>query len=107
MELIALVDDYVFGHALRSTEYEPDDGELAAHLEYMAARLEIGEYPHMRSALGGGELTETVERMATMASDPDRFERGVSRLLDGIEPELQRRGSARRSQARPRRTPSR
>ena len=73
----------------------------------MAARLETGAYPHMRAALGGGDLSETVERMAAMASDPDRFERGLRRLLDGIELELERRGSARRSRARPKRPRSR
>ena len=63
-ELVALVDDYVFGHVLRTVEVRASLGDDAR----AAARFE-----------------------GALARDPERFERGLQRLLDGIELDLERR----------------
>src|SRR5919106_1180138 len=65
LELVALVDDYVFGHAIRareSTQAMGDEG-FAAKLEaaqaYLETQLATGEFPHLRELFGddaGGRL---------------------------------------------------
>jgi hypothetical protein len=99
MQVMGMVDDYVLGFcvgdsAVRSTLLDDESGDaLAPLLTYVAAHIEAGEYPHMRGLLGEGDLRANWERLATAAFGPDRFELGLSRLLDGIELYLaQRRG---------------
>jgi AcrR family transcriptional regulator len=65
--LLAMIDDFVFGHALR---------EAATHTtidtERAATRLATGDFPRLAEAFGGGRLD----------AHKDRFERGVRALLD-------------------------
>jgi hypothetical protein len=99
MEIIALVDDYVFGFSLRAfiavletREEQAEPGWMQAVFDYMAAQLETGAYPNIariaeaNRAAGGRD-----EDLAEMALDQGRFERGLDRLLDGVEVELTRR----------------
>jgi AcrR family transcriptional regulator len=97
LELVSLVDDYVFGHAIRSREDHvvfADDEEsrrrLDAILDYVDAQLQTGEFPHL-AALAGDDLREGFERLSRLATDEGRFERGLQLLLDGVEQQLERR----------------
>jgi AcrR family transcriptional regulator len=95
-ELVALVDDYVFGHAMRAratgSQHEHGAEErLEALVEYLETQLGTGEFPHLE-AFAGDDPREGFERVAELAGDPGRFERGLQRLLDGIELDLSRRG---------------
>lgn len=69
--LLATVDDFVFGHALR---------EAAAHatpdMEFAAAQLATGAFPRLQEVFGAGRV------------DPheNRFERGLRALLDRCTP---------------------
>jgi AcrR family transcriptional regulator len=98
-ELTALVDDYVFGHVVRSAEAqramsdEPTGRrQLDAMADYIVAQLETGEFPHL-AAIVGDDIQEGLERWARVTGDRGRFERGLQRVLDGIELDLaQRRG---------------
>jgi AcrR family transcriptional regulator len=92
LELVGLVDDYVFGHAVRAREMANESEEhITAMLEYLKAMLATGEYPHI-AEMAGDDLRGNFERFARSASDESRFERGLQRLLDGIELDLRRRG---------------
>jgi AcrR family transcriptional regulator len=106
MELVALVDDYVFGFSVRAfvagqeaREEEEQPGWMQAVFDYMTAELETGAYPNVQRivdanrAAGGKD-----EDLAEMALNEGRFERGLERVLDGIEAEI-----ARRVPAKPRR----
>jgi hypothetical protein len=100
-ELTALVDDYVFGHVVRTAEVtramhrdEESSRRLQGLIEYFEAQLESGEYPTIEAAIGR-EVREGFARLARVAADPGRFERGLQKLLDGIELDLERRRSAR------------
>jgi AcrR family transcriptional regulator len=101
MEIVALVDDYVFGFVMRAfiagieaRDEQEEPGWMQAVFDYMASELETGAYPNIaliaeaNRAAGG-----TDEELATMASEVTRFERGLEFLLDGIEVELQRKAS--------------
>jgi len=94
IELVGLVDDYVFGHVLRAARELTRDAEqgeehIAAMLEYVEAQLATGDYPHL-AEMAGDDLRASFERMAAVGAGEGRFERGLQRLLDGIELNLRR-----------------
>ena len=66
MTLLATVDDFVFGHALRAS------ADAAIDVEFAAAQLATGAFPRLVEAFGGGRVD----------ADDDRFERGLRALLD-------------------------
>jgi AcrR family transcriptional regulator len=94
IELVGLIDDYVFGHALRAREMQRDteqgEAHIAAMLEYLEAMLATGEFPHL-AELAGDDIRASFERIAAFGAAEERFERGLQRLLDGIELDLRRR----------------
>ena len=99
MEIVTLIDDYVFGFSLRAyiagleeRVEQAEPGWMQAVFDYMAVELETGAYPNVQlivdenRAAGGKD-----EDLPAMALDEGRFERGLERLLDGIEVELARK----------------
>jgi AcrR family transcriptional regulator len=86
LDLIAIVDDYVFGHVLRAGEHQAraataDPGHTAAITAYIQDQLSTGQFPH---------LTELArDPAAQRITDPtrldDRFERGLHALIDGAQ----------------------
>jgi AcrR family transcriptional regulator len=87
-EITALVDDYVMGHAMRTrgmgrAGHTPKE-RLDAVIAYMETQLATGEFPRLQ-AVAGDDIRTGFERVAELATDPDRFERGLQCLLDGIE----------------------
>ncbi|HET8758621.1 MAG TPA: TetR/AcrR family transcriptional regulator C-terminal domain-containing protein, partial [Solirubrobacteraceae bacterium] len=90
LEITGLVDDYVFGYAVRNREQEADRRHLESMVAYLQTQLDTGEFPHL-AALIGDDPRKGVERVMHLASQEDRFERGLQRLLDGIELEIERR----------------
>ena len=89
-ELVALVDDYVFGHAMRARatrEQHDQEGwqtRLDALIAHLETQLDSGEFPVLAD-WAGDDVRAAFERVGEMAADPDRFERGLQTLLDGIE----------------------
>jgi AcrR family transcriptional regulator len=99
MEIVTLIDDYVFGYSLRAfvagleqRVEEEDPGWTQAVFDYMSVELETGAYPNVsriveaNRAAGGKD-----EDLPAMALAEGRFEWGLERILDGIELELKRR----------------
>jgi AcrR family transcriptional regulator len=87
LELIAIVDDYVFGHVLRAGEQQAraastDPGHAAAITDYIQGQLGTGQFPQL-SELARDPAARTI-------GDPgrldQRFERGLRALLDGASP---------------------
>ena len=98
MDLIGTVDDYVIGYIFRARVFAeeeadaPDEEWMAQLFEHLRARVESGEYPHLQAAVEANRAAgRSDEELARMAMDEKRFERGLQRLLDGIEVELKRR----------------
>lgn len=85
LELLALVDDFVFGHALRAGEVRAprgSDAEVTRQIfEYGAAQLASGKYPHMAELFAGVSARDASNLVA--GSEEQRFERGLQMLLDG------------------------
>ena len=110
LELLWLVDDFVFGHALRAAEAAGDNGEspfggdnrdLARFLEEQFAS---GEYPHLQASMAGESLAKALQRVGRWLSDDARFERGLRVLLDGAERAATRQRGPARGRARTART---
>jgi AcrR family transcriptional regulator len=94
-EITALMDDFVFGHAMRTrgigrSNQAPKE-RLDAVIAYMERQLATGEYPRLQ-AIAGADLREGFARVSELATDPERFERGLQVVLDGIELMLRRAG---------------
>jgi hypothetical protein len=93
LEIVAQIDDYVFGFNVRSQELE--GGHVALDdLQYMGDQLGTGRFPQLERLAGERGLRGIWDRFMVVLSDEDRFERGLTRLLDGIELDLRRRRGA-------------
>jgi len=93
LELVVLVDDYVFGYIQRFTPIDALAGESPEELvERFAddaasrlAGLDVDAFPHLRALFPSGSERDAFVRLIRLTLDPDRFERGLGLLLDGIE----------------------
>jgi AcrR family transcriptional regulator len=85
-ELIGQVDDYVFGFALREVQEmeEHERGWPPEVLDFFKRELASGEYPLINEFFGD-DLDSSFDAVVEFMNQPGRFERGLSRLLDGIE----------------------
>jgi AcrR family transcriptional regulator len=89
-ELIGQIDDYVFGYALREVQ------ELEEHargwppdvIDFFKREVETGDYPHVADFFGTENLDQSFDAVAEFITQPGRFDRGLARLLDGIEAEV-------------------
>ena len=86
LTLLAIVDDFVFGHALREAA-----SEKAVDTEFAAAQMAKGNFPRIAEVFSGGRIE----------IGKSRFREGLRLLLDEYGP---RRPSP---SSKPRRTPSR
>lgn len=85
-ELIGQIDDYVFGYALREAQEleEHERGWPPEVVDFFQRQIDSGEYPQIRSLLGD-DANAGVERVVELLTKEGRFDRGLERLLDGIE----------------------
>jgi hypothetical protein len=105
LELIGLVDDYVFGFTIRELvqeawEAEGDPDMSESGLGFFEAEFATGQYPHA-STLFRGDMRSSMEKLMESFSGEKaatrRFERGLKLLLDGFEQRLKRKPGRRRS----------
>ncbi len=96
LELVGLMDDYVFGFSLREVLQESYDAQgdpnmAESGLAFFESQLATGEYPNV-SKVFRGDLREAMERvMENFTGDranDRRFERGLKILFDGFEKKL-------------------
>jgi AcrR family transcriptional regulator len=92
LDIAGLVDDFVFGFCLHERNYASGSHDVESKVrEYVATLLETDAYPTLRRLaddLGVDRMWDEVQRSATA---PDRFEKHLNLLLDGIEADLSRR----------------
>lgn len=85
-ELIGQIDDYVYGFALREAQ-ELDEhrrGWPPQVVEFLQRELDSGDYPLISGFLGA-DAAGGIDRVAELIFSEGRFERGLGRVLDGIE----------------------
>lgn len=99
LHLISLVDEFVFGYSLRETlDFGGEVGDEqwpAGTLELFERELQSGAHPHTGSLIAelqAADVAEGTRHAMQIISDPARFERGLSQLLDGIEAGMQGAG---------------
>jgi len=88
LDLISLVDEYVFGfclHERNNLRDDPADGEMMAYIE---ALLIDDEYPALSAMVAEMGLPQVWSRMDAHARGTGRFDRNLARLLDGFEASL-------------------
>lgn len=88
-ELISLVEDYVYGFALREAREIADQerGWQPEVLEFFQRQLDQDEYPELRRLLGD-DIEAGFQRFGELFLGEPRFERGLERLLDGVAASL-------------------
>jgi AcrR family transcriptional regulator len=88
-ELIGQVDDYVFGHSLRELQEqeEHERGWPPEVLDFFKRELAGGGYPLINEFFGD-DIDAGFDAVLEFLAQPGRFERGLDRLLDGIEAEF-------------------
>jgi AcrR family transcriptional regulator len=99
LELLKMVDDFVFGHALRAAEVQATDRSTIRNAEELGRRmLATGRYPHTASLAKLGHFHDEARQLAWLTGDEGRFDRALASLLDGAVRQLRqrRRSSARR-----------
>ena len=88
LDLITVVDEYVFGfclHERNNLKDEVDDTEMA---EYIGALLIDDEYPALTGLVSDMGLSQLWSKIDSHARDADRFDRNLARLLAGFEASL-------------------
>jgi len=86
LEAIVLIDEYVFGFAIREAQEadEHERGRAPGVREYLQRELDSGDFPLIRDFFG--DDADTAEELVKeVLFEQGRFERGLDRLLDGIE----------------------
>jgi AcrR family transcriptional regulator len=88
-DLIGLVDDYVFGHAMRARaraaqDERREDERVEALIDYLDRQLATGAFPRLDEFVAG-DTRQAFSRVEEMTYDSGRFDRGLQAVLDGIE----------------------
>jgi AcrR family transcriptional regulator len=97
LELMAIVDDYVFGFVYRSGEMAESFSATATEeaieelLPHFEAQVHSGEYPNIEALFGDADTRATWQLVVDTMTAASRFEEGLECLLDGIESRLIRR----------------
>jgi hypothetical protein len=88
-EVIGQVDDYVFGYSLREVQEaeEHEHGWSAEVVDFFKRELATGDYPLIQDFFGE-DFEASFDRAMEFMADETRFDRGLKRLLDGIEAEF-------------------
>jgi AcrR family transcriptional regulator len=88
LELLGVIDDLVFGHALRAAERASFEGAGAAeqsHMQFTRRQLATGQFPHMAALFGQADMREAGAQLSAFIGADRRFERGLQALLDAAE----------------------
>jgi AcrR family transcriptional regulator len=90
LDIVALVDEYVFGYSLMARNEVQDRDPVVEEglLDYISVLLDTGAYPHLQSLADERGLRNLWREVRSTLQDGARFERNLQRVLDGIEQSL-------------------
>jgi AcrR family transcriptional regulator len=93
LDIVSVVDEYVFGFCLNQRNNVGDGTDLDAGMAgYVSGLLDTGEYPALQELADRFGLEEAWAHVESHLRDHRRFDRALTFLLDGIEAHLDRRG---------------
>ncbi len=99
-EVILMVDDFVVGFIARELELRAEresplaqESAIDAMVEWIESQLGVEDYPNVEELIGARDPRAVLDELEASVRDVGRFERGLGRLLDGIELDLERRGA--------------
>jgi AcrR family transcriptional regulator len=96
LDVASVVDEFVFGFCLHErNNTRAAQGIEAKLLDYVATLLETDAYPTLTAMKNELGLDRMWEELQTSVAAPDRFEKHLNILLDGIEADLARRSRSR------------
>jgi AcrR family transcriptional regulator len=102
LEILSIVDDYVFGHVLRvneSTRSGPPDARTARMINvFTSEQLRSGDFPRLQALIGDDEPMTAFTRVADHMMGDHRFDLGLEALLDGLTARLGLRDATRGGQ---------
>jgi AcrR family transcriptional regulator len=84
LDLLGIVDDYVYGHALRAAELAeraPESNDAAAMLAHIQSRLPAADFPQL-AALAAGTAARSLADPGLLEA---RFELGLRFIIDGAD----------------------
>jgi AcrR family transcriptional regulator len=84
LDVITLVDEYVFGFCLEERRSYADDDDDPGMVRYLEELLTEGDYPSLQALTAEIGLPELWSRMEAHAAGEDRFARNLARLLAGF-----------------------
>jgi AcrR family transcriptional regulator len=90
LDLITVVDEYVFGFCLHERNNLTGDSNDAEMVDYIGALLVDDEYPALAGMVSEIGLERLWSRIDTHARGAGRFDRNLTRLLAGFEASLGR-----------------
>ena len=87
LDIVAMVDEYVFGFCLRQrNNMQPDETHIDPEMvAYVNSLVQTGDYPHLAALADDVGLEQAWSRIEAHLRDSERFGRNLARLLDGIE----------------------
>jgi AcrR family transcriptional regulator len=106
LALLALVDDFVFGHVLRAGEARMQKNKAAgakaavAFMDYASRQIETGRFPETAALFRDVDPSDASDLVTGIARDEERFESGLKALLDGAAVRMRAKGSPRHGRTR-------
>ena len=88
LDLITVVDEYVFGYCLHERNNLKDDPNDAEMADYIGALLVEDEYPALAAMVSEMGMPRLWSRIHSHARSVGRFDRNLARLLAGFEASL-------------------
>ncbi len=89
VDIVSVVDEYVFGYCLQQRNNLADGAEPPAGLlRYIGDLLTTGDYPQLTRLTEELGVDDAWQAIADAQRDDGRFERNLARVLDGIEASL-------------------
>jgi AcrR family transcriptional regulator len=89
LDIVHAVDEYVIGYCIRERSGLHEDAAGTDVMRaYVTELIASGQYPTLSQLVQEEGLAEAWGQIHVHAEDPARFERNVSRLLDGFEAEI-------------------
>jgi AcrR family transcriptional regulator len=89
LDVLMAVDEYVFGYCTHQrTTFEDDPTTTTEMMTYVGELLGSGEFPELSRLVEEEGLEEMWSKIHVHAREPERFDRNLQRLLDGLEQDL-------------------